>query len=236
MGILLNPYRFAAASPGLVQPSDIANLELWLKGSGLSGGEGDSVSTWADSSGHGRNAIEPSPGAGPVLNLNQIGTRPAVHFNGSTYLTLPDFLTGFTAGEIFIRVKLDNDPPLSLGESGFWNLGASTDYILVPYIDGKIYDSFGSTVRKDNISHSLSMSSTYRLYNVTSKAGGWTNRMDGVELFTTATNTVGWNASPTLGLQVGKAGMTGRVAEVFIFSRELTSTERTDMTTYGMAP
>lgn len=215
-------------------PSDITDLGLWLHDAGLTGGEGASVTTWADSSGNGRDATFAGTTA-PVRNLNQRGTLSAVRFAGSASaggLNLPNFLTGFAAGEIFIVVKVDNDPGV-VPETGLWAFGSDTADVHYPYSDGTIYDSFGSTARKTTVNPTPSLSSAYRVYNVTSKAGEWTSRIDGTQVYTTATNTVGWTTAPVIGRMAGSALYTkGWIAEVVLFSRELTTTERAAMLAY----
>lgn len=219
-------------------PSDIANLELWLAPSSLSGAQGDPIGTWNDTSGNARHATQSISAERPTLNLSQIGARAGARFDGTpgagvngASLNLPDFLTGFTAGEGFVIIKVDNDPGV-VPNSGLWTFGNSGQDVHYPYSDGVIYDGFGSNVRKTTVNPTPTLSSQYRLYNVTSKSGGWTNRLDGTQLFTTATNTVGWTTAPKVGLGGPGLFLQGTITELWIYSRELTTGERDSMLAY----
>src|SRR5205823_337667 len=75
-------------------------------------------------------------------------------------------------------------------------------------------------------------SSSFLAYNVTSKAGSWTNRWNGTQIFTTATNVVGVNTSSNIAQQ----NLNGDVSEILIYNRELTTQERSDAFTYLLDP
>jgi len=66
-------------------PSDIAGLQLWLKADQIAGNDGDSVSTWSDQSGVGRDVTEVTAGQDPVLKkaANGINSQNVVRFDGS---------------------------------------------------------------------------------------------------------------------------------------------------------
>lgn len=236
MGTLVNPYEFAAPATSGPTPADESDLELWLSGAALTGGEGDPIATWTGSS-HGRNGSQSDASRRPTVALNQIGTNPAARFFGTDgsdfqWLDLPNFLTGFTEAEIFIVIKVDNDPGM-VPASGLWQFGNSGEDVHFPYADGVIYDGFGTTARKTTVNPTPSLSSAFHTYNVTTKAGGWTSRLDGTQLYTTATNTVGWTTAPKLGRMGGATlWLNGYIGEVFMFSRELTSGGRADMFAY----
>jgi hypothetical protein len=66
-----------------------SNLRLHLKAdAGTSTTtDGASLSSWTDQSGNGNNAT--APGTQPVYKTNVLNGKPAIRFNGSSYLTLP---------------------------------------------------------------------------------------------------------------------------------------------------
>ncbi len=227
-----------AASVGAFSPSDIPDIELWLRGASLSGSVGDRVDTWLDESGHGRHATQTVGAAKPEIALNRFGSGLGVRFRlvefAFSYLNLPNFLTGFTEGEVFLIFKRDNDPALDHERSGLWSLGAvSGQNVHIPWIDGNVYESFGSTARKSAGDPPFSLSSDYRIYNLSSKAGEWIARLDGGLFYTTATNDVDWTTTPSLGGMVASAiWLEGCIDEMVLFSRVLTSDERASMHSY----
>lgn len=88
-------------------PTDIAGLQLWLDASQITGlGDGDPVATWPDESGNGNNATQPSSGARPTYQTNEINGLPIIRFDGvddelSFILTTPQpFTMFFVAKEI----------------------------------------------------------------------------------------------------------------------------------------
>lgn len=70
---------------GVILPSLLPNLELWLDASTLSGSDGSTVTSWPDASGNARNAAAAggSFGNAGTLLAAGINSRNAVRFNGS---------------------------------------------------------------------------------------------------------------------------------------------------------
>lgn len=225
-----------AGSASAPAPIDLANLELWLKVASLSQADDTDINTWNDSSGNGRNAtgvvgsgltkkpryrtgLGPSGGAAIQMAEGTNTTGP--------WFTLPNFLTGFTAGNAFVVVKLNADPPSSSAlrcgpPLGDW--GSTTDEYFPFFSDSKIYDGFGSTARKTTVDPAASLTS-WRTYEVRSASGAWSNHLDGTQLFTTATNTVGWGTAPFIGhATTNNKVLDGHIVEVIFFSRVLDDT------------
>lgn len=69
--------------------------------------------------------------------------------------------------------------------------------------NGRTYDSFGTNTRADFVGPTWS--GNWIRYVVTSKAGEWTARANGSQLFTRASNTVAWNAAVSQGICAGNA-------------------------------
>ena len=63
---------------------------------------------------------------------------------------------------------------------------------------------------------------TWRLYNVVSTSSEWTSYIDGIQHFTTGTNTVAFTATTKLGAYDVNT-MDGDIAEVIIYSAKLSS-------------
>jgi prepilin-type N-terminal cleavage/methylation domain-containing protein len=63
-------------------PADVAGLKIWLKADALVGlNDGDSVTTWTDSSSDNRDA---TCGSCPIYKTNILNTEPVVRFDGSS--------------------------------------------------------------------------------------------------------------------------------------------------------
>lgn len=240
MSLIINPYAYAGG--GGSDPLGIPDLELWLKMSTLSGlSNDDPITTWPDSSGNGRDATGTGlSGAKPVYKTSGGPTGgPSVRLSlddGSAlrFFSLPNFLTGFTAGEIFVICIAKADPGDGVNSSngppvGDW--GSATAGSLYPFwSDSKIYEEFGTTVRKTTNDPTTSLAA-WNCYNIRSAAGSFVWSINGAtsgnDFFSTATNTVGWGTAPKIGADdVGKY-LHGSEVEVIFFSRILDdATER----------
>jgi hypothetical protein len=218
----------------IASPTDITGCQLWLDASQMSLADGVEVATWADLSGNARDWVQSVPGTRPLCKTGILNGLRVVRFNGADdVLDGPNFLTGFTAAEIFILVKVDADPPAGVAQSGLWSFGNSGDSVHFPYTSGVVYDDFGSTVRKDTGDPTLSLSSAFRLYNVSTASGAWTSRVDGTQHFTTATNTVGWSTAPRLGSSSDNTKfLDGDIAEIALYNAVLSGGDRTDFQDY----
>lgn len=87
MGMIINPFAFAAASP---IPTN--NLFLWLKpDAGVSIDGENRVLEWADQSGNGINFVPSGSTAYPIYSANTFNGYGGVYFSGGT-----QFLTGGT--------------------------------------------------------------------------------------------------------------------------------------------
>jgi hypothetical protein len=161
--------------------------------------------------------------------------HPSISGNGTTNdrrFTLPN-LSSLTVGEVFIVAKVNADPPGAAADSGFWKIGsvggAGTH---VPFTDGVIYDEFGSTAQKTVGDAAASLTSTFH-YNVLSKDGEWTARLNGVQIFTTGTNTVGFSATPVLmGSSADNIWLNGKWADFVLCSSEQTAAARAAWANY----
>ncbi len=232
----LGRLRHARMSPGGAIATSgggppAANLQLWLKADAITGlNDGDRVTTWIDSSGNSRDATQSVAADKPTYKINIINGKPVVRFAAANteFMNLPNFLTGFGAGEIFLVVKLNNDPPVT-GSGGIWDFGSDAASSHYCFDDGFIYDEFATTARKGTVNPTPSLAA-WRLYNVSSQANEWTSRLDGTQIFTTATNTVGWSTTPKIGGETFFCD--GDIAELILYSTVLSTADRTAVKTY----
>jgi hypothetical protein len=222
-----------AAAPPPFAPDDITGLVRWYRPEGLAAfADNDPIGTWPDDSTANVDATQSST-ARPIRKDAILNGQPIVRFDGSNdYFNIGD-LSALTEGEAFLVIKLDTDPP-SDPQSGLWNLGdAGTSDCHFPYIDGVIYDSFGTTARKTTVNPTPSLSAAFHIYSVYSASADWANSLDGISLFSTGTNTVSFSAVATLGtsLSIGRF-LDGDIAEFILYDHKLSTGDRADVMTY----
>lgn len=236
MSSLINPFVFAAAGGGGPLPTDLANLELWLPVTSITGlSDNTAITTWPDMSGNGRDATGQGSGSKPKYRTSGGPTGgPRVEFNpvfgDDFYFSLANFLTAFTAAEAFIVPKVISDPPglSSVSSHPLGQFGSDVAAAHYPFTDGKIYDDFGSTARK-NTDNPVTSLTSYHVYNVRSASGLWERTINaatsGTDFYQTLTNTVGWNTTPQIGKDTNI--FQGSIVDIFLFSRILDdATER----------
>lgn len=150
------------------------------------------------------------------------------------WFTLPDFMTGFTAGHVFVvmqkitKTSVVNSrvgPPI-----GDW--GANTDEYFVFSTDNTIYDCTGSSARKTTVDPGDITTNAF-LYEVRTESGAWSNWKDGTSLFSTGTNTVSFGSAPKVMRSTTNTKLyNGYVSEIIFYSRILTAGEITTIKDY----
>lgn len=138
-----------------------------------------------------------------VENDASLGGRPSILLNGTAnYYTLPD-LSALTSGHVFIVGRKAADPAASDPKSGGFLLGGDPgNDTHFPFTDGAIYSDVGSAGRHTQGDPAASLASAF-WYDVESATNAYTSRVNGTQLFTTATNTVAFPAAPTFGRSGG---------------------------------
>jgi len=168
----------------------------------------------------------------PSYNATGLNSLPSMDFNGtSNYMTVPNVGLGLTSAEVFIAGIRDADPPTA-PTSGFWFYGSQSGVDNhVPYADGNIYDTWGATARKTVGNPASSLASKF-LYNISTASGAWTARLNGTQIFTTATNTVGFRTAPLLGKSEGAYYYKGKFGSHLLLNTVATTTQRTLINAY----
>lgn len=226
-------------------PDDIAELEYWFKANELILNNADPVDTLVDYSGNSRDFSAVTTNNRGTFATNQINSLPAVQFthngNGATTTNTqyngPTFTTGYTAAEVFIVLKAEADPASSTLKGAYSTFGSDANVCHYPYTNGDIFDDFATTSRKNipNASVPVSLAS-WNLYNVSSASGSWIARINGTQIYSTVTNTVGWVSTPIFGgsgaAAPSGAGFSGYIAEIMLFSKVLNATERLNVRAY----
>lgn len=196
---------------------------------------GSTLQQWNDKSGNARHFSQTGvPARQPTIVAAGMNGRTVIRFSAASITNLvgPSF-TALTAGHAFIVFKRTADPAASTASAGLWCFGSHTTGSVVPFTDGVIYDQFGTTVRKTTVNPAASLTSP-RVYEVVSTSTEWSNHLDGTQLFTTATNTVGWNTATNVGWagSGNSSYMDGDIAELIICPAKLGTTDRAAMKSY----
>ena len=230
--------EFSVTAPlddGLAAVLPVADLRLWLRADAVVDG---AVSFWPDQSGHSNHATQSANTQRPQVVAGAINGRPVVRFSGasSNVLNLPAVLDGQTPGDVFIVQRVTPYP--NVGTDGFWRFGtAGAVAAAYPTGDEHIRDDFGSNTSHDIGQPNQSLDQAH-LYEAVTQAGEWTARVNGVTQYTTTSNTVAWNGSMNLGYggsnyyEGGSRYFSGDIAEVLVFDRALTLTERSGVERY----
>ena len=223
--VFLMSIGFAAIGSAQTLPAP-EDVRLWLRAdAGVVHDANGRISVWQDQSANSADATQTNGSNQPFLTQNALNGLPIVHFNAGQYFTLPDFMNKATEGEIFMFVRSGGQGTLRMADFGTSQFGAA-----YPWSNGKLYDDFGSTSQYEvgNPPQSLYQ---YHIYNVTSEASDWVVRFDGVEQYRSRTNTVAFNTSPLLG-HCRTEYFLGDIAEVIIYNRSLSPSERKQVETY----
>lgn len=227
--VLINPYEFAGPSFAL---TDMANLELWLEADSLDAlANNDPITTWPDLSGNSRDLVQNTAGNKPRFLTNQQGGLGGVDFSEdqSRFMPLPDFMSGFTAAEIFCLYKQVN----AATNTGWHRIHDGASGAFQPFSNDQFYEAFGSLSRYDNITPAFDPKTAFRLYNVRSALNSYKVRQDNTEIFSTAVNAVAWDsANHKLGTNVSNNAGNCIILAVALFSATQNLTQRQQVTDF----
>lgn len=218
-------------------PADVPGLFQWFAADDIVGlNDGDPVTTWTKSGGTGGNATQSSAGAKPSYQTNVVNSLPAVEFDGTADFLELGNMSALTAGRIFIVMKLDADPPVA--GDGLWTIGSDVaQSTRFPFSDGNAYDQCGTTARKATGNPTPDLA-TWNIYSVKSITNNWTSYFNGVQHYTTGTNTVGFATAAYLGRSDQSGAdfwFDGLIAEYAAYSEEPSSDNVTALMAYWTA-
>jgi hypothetical protein len=211
---------------------------LWLRADTITGlSDGDRVSSWTDQSTNGADATQATDLRRPRYKVNILNSRPVVRFTAvaGNYerLNIGDKFSTMTAGELFIVIKAVSANGSNQSHlTGFIGFGTGAQSSHYAWIDGLIYDDWGSNLRKAGFTPTVAITS-WRIVNIISTSSEWTYTIGGVQQVTTATNTVGFNTAPTIGCDwCGSYNLDGDIAEIIIYNRKVDTPERAQVNSY----
>jgi hypothetical protein len=235
-----------APAGGITDPTDIADLLLWLDADDIAQSDNTAVSAWADASGGSWSAAQASGTLQPTYQTNEINGHAVVRFDGSNdYLKITSFATGggntLTAYAVFKastpgseKVVLQHFDPWnsntggwmltikSSGKSGFGhkgNVGLSNADTTADTADGTTH------IVRVLYDMTLSTNEVTAFVDGVSSTGTYANNNNNATAFGTSNFGIG-------GTPGGGSPAAIDIAEIAIWSRALTTQENLDMVDY----
>ena len=217
-------------------PYGLSGLRLWLRGDGgvISGSTG-AVSLWEDQSGHGNDAVQSTGTSQPSLQTNQLNRLPVLRFDGTN-----DYLSVARAATI-------EPSTITIAAVAKHTGGGTSDYAVVA-VKGNAWTSAGYGLLRQSTGNARAFINHYTNTQVTASwpSSSWNvlmNRYDGtaVKLFQNGAETASHTTSTTmahenlplyLGGRAGSYQLQGDIAEVILFNRALSATERKEIDAY----
>lgn len=177
-----------------------AGATLVLDARFLTANDNDAIETWTSRTGI-NNATQATAASRPTYKINMSGGQPALFFDGNDLMVFSgSIISGTPNGFATFIYKLNADPPAAAATAGavLGDFGSAGDANHWPFTDGNIYDDFGSTSRKNAGNPTPSLAS-FRLISQHSAASDFVINIDGVQFYSTASNTVGWSGTQKIG-------------------------------------
>ncbi len=217
------------------EPTDIANLEMWLSGdrSPVIFDVGNDISQWSDISGNGNHATQPFAVSQPSKGTTTLNGKDVIRFDGTNFMNLPTattlnivnsdyemifvFRSSSGAIQFLTGSSTSGNYELHINLTGFGN--AALRFIPTPT---KFSDIGSNGDLTDGIGHIGSG----RVDNNVSTVRA--DRVDSLDTETPARS--GVTGISFLGQRAGTFfRLVGDIADVFLFSRSLISSERTSL-------
>lgn len=134
--------------------------------------------------------------------------------------------SALTAAHLFMVVKMVTEGTAT----GPWKWGTSASADHYAFTDGNIYDGSLSNTRR-TVGNPTPLLTDWRVVEIISTGTEWTFNLDGTQLFTTGTNTVGITSSCKLGTN-GSNTKDYDFAGGYLCSAKLSGADRTSLIAY----
>jgi hypothetical protein len=167
----------------------------------LTANNNDAIGTWTSRTGI-NNATQATVASKPTYKVNMSGGQPALYFDGADKMAFSSsIISGTPDGFAAFIFKVDIDPPTDAFKTGpvMGNFGSASLANHWPFVDGIIYDDFGTANRKTAGNPTPSLTS-FRIISQHSAASDFVINIDGSQFYSTSTNTVGWSGSQQIGV------------------------------------
>jgi len=207
------------------------------------------VIEWADQSENGNNAIPVADN--PIYNVSDLNSKPTISLTSMSDNVERVFSISINplgvAGSTAFSVQYVEDVCNYGNDNGpiFGNFGGSEDsnafsQTHYPYgPDCFVYDAFATRLRKDGITPPVTITNAWTLYSVKSTDNDWQSFVNGQLMYSDPTNTYssavgGDDTTLYIGKQTanGTYSLKGKVAEVIVYNRVLTTPERQQVEAY----
>lgn len=207
------------------QPDTISGLQLWLKADAITGlNDGDSVTTWTDSSGNSNDATQSTAANKPTYKTSIINSKPVVRFDGSNDIL--SLGTNITATGATIISVANNTDGASCTRTLF-NAYAISLYTCLNNTQWSVYASQSVTSGSQLDSTHSVLSAVIRSFNdidlVTN--GSSVNKTNGTGWPSRGSSAVG--ADPT-----NVQNHAGDIAELIVYNSALSTTNRSRLENY----
>lgn len=239
LGLSLPQTRVA----GGFTPKKLSGLSLWLKADAGVTLSGSNVTAWVDQSGNGNNATPVD--VNPTFNSSDLNGKPTITLSSiavgdNESLSLDSSPMGASGTTAFVVNYVDPDVFGSDANGALLgNFGSAENGSHWPYgLTNSVYDSFATDTRKDDLGLPDGITS-WNIYSVHSQDDDYKLFCNGIQFHSDVSNvysnTIGGNGTLYIGMQ-NNAGtdqiFKGKVAEVVIYNRVLTTPERQQVEAY----
>jgi hypothetical protein len=235
----------AFASGATTVPSQ--DLKLWLRADAGVTSSGALVSQWSDQSGTGTNAAQATATRQPTLIANAINGLPALGFDGvDDFMTFNLPMTGFPGATIFLvgastSATQDGTWHGATNSAIFWNENSDWSTIFLTPFQRHVKYQFG-TGWPNNLStytRPVSLGTTFSVNTAIKNGANEALYVNGSLVFSAGGKGPAlMNSRPTGNLGRGYNDNTyfsGRIAEVLVYTRALTDSERQSVEAYLLA-
>ncbi len=207
---------------GAGAPATVPGLVAWYQAGTHTTGN---LATWLDVSGNDNHATQVDTTYQPQVFTNAINGQSVVRFDGNDdVLNPPNILSGASEGEIYIVNRLEN---FYNQYNGLCQFGVANGVCYSQDAGDLIWEDFGIDDFGPFPGPGSAILTQPHIYNSSiTPAGVSTVRFDGRIFKVRNTGSVVFTSTPLLGNDVYNERYRGDIAEVIVFNRSLTSTER----------
>lgn len=197
---------------------------------------GQNVRVWKDLSGRENNFFMGTGSRQPEVSSSVKAEKQVIYFDESSdnYLTAYPVHTASEPGEIFVVLRNID----SASDQQLMHFNSNANSNVYPSSADTILDGFGSTNRFSwtPTANNVDLLNQWHILNISSISGEYIGRITGSQIYTNGSNTIGWQTGYwNIGAYLGvnpTATYSGYIAEVVLYSRKLTSEERSSVFSY----
>jgi hypothetical protein len=204
-------------------------LTAWYKADSISGSDGDSVASWADSSGNSHTTAQLTASRQPTLQTNELNSKSVVRFDGTNDILTDSDIAALDVGtgDIWLASVLKSTD--DSGAQFFFEKG-TTSFALMTTAAGVLQARLGGTTNIPTQSAGNWSRTAFVIVTASRVSGSCNGFVNGSNMTTTGTtNTTSISNSDVLDLGASAVGgnpMTGDLAEVLVGGATLDTNQR----------